>query len=77
MASHDPDSSRLPEKVTALRECRQSFEDDGGDEAFKRWLVSGGLINEASADKIVELLNAGSDEAWTDELLEELERTLD
>jgi hypothetical protein len=30
---------RLPEKVTALRECRQSFEDDGGDEAFKRWAL--------------------------------------
>jgi hypothetical protein len=70
-------SNRLPEKVTALRECRQSFENDGGDEAFKWWLVSGGLINEASADKIVELLDAVGDDAWTDELLEELERALD
>jgi len=70
-------SNRLPAKVTALRESRQSFEDNGGDKAFKRWLVSGGLINEASADKIVKLLDAVGDDAWTDELLEELERALD
>jgi hypothetical protein len=50
----------LHELVACLGEVRQSLQDQGGDEA--------------SADKILSLLDAGSDDAWSEAILVALER---
>ena len=55
----------LHELVACLGEVRQSLQDQGGDEAFKSWLVTDLGCGEASADKILSLLDAGSDDAWS------------
>jgi len=64
----------LHELVACLGEVRQSLQDQGGDEAFKSWLVTDLGCGEASADKVLWLLDAGSDDAWSEAILVALER---
>jgi hypothetical protein len=60
--------------VACLGEVRQSLQHQGGDEAFKSWLVTDLGCGEASADKVLSLLDAGSDDAWSEAILVALER---
>lgn len=64
----------LHELVACLGEVRQSLQNQGGDEAFKSWLVTDLGCGEASADKVLSLLDAGSDDAWSEAILVALER---
>jgi hypothetical protein len=64
----------LHELVACLGEVRQSLQDQGGDEAFKSWLVTDLGCGEASADKVLSLLDAGRDDAWSEAILVALER---
>jgi hypothetical protein len=64
----------LHQLVACLGEVRQSLQDQGGDEAFKSWLVTDLGCGEASADKVLSLLDAGSDDAWSEAILVALER---
>jgi hypothetical protein len=66
--------SNLHEFMASLGEARQSFQDHGGDEAFKLWLATDLNCGEASAEKVMALLNAGSDDTWAEAMLGALER---
>lgn len=60
----------LHELRNTISELRQSFQDQGGDEAFRVWWAA---RFDSPAENILYLLDEGDDEAWTGAMLTALE----
>jgi hypothetical protein len=67
------------EFVRCLGEVRESFKDNGGDEAFKSWLPDNAPVSIPFAQKIPGLLDnvEYDDDAWTRSMLDDIIADMD
>ena len=76
-AASDRFDAAAQDSARGLRSLRDSFSEDGGEEAFISWLVRDFGLSEASASAIPDLIDSEYDlEAWLDFTISQIESQL-